>query len=665
MSKVSVLHQNDFLHICRNAQSLKCVSGYVSYGAWSRISVLVNELSCRFTQVRYKNPSTWPFFHHHLYSAAGQEYWSTKAADRFSFLDHLYPQPCVQDLTAARHAIDDELSALQVIMCSMRTRRNNFSLIGRLPPEILSRIVSFHAINQPTPRDPIFDPDDPFSSSSSPIRFRLGWITVTHVCHRWRQVALSDPNLWRTVVFDLGVAWAEEMLARSKAVLISYSRDLPFQPRRVSRRRTLDDEVTLRKHLSHVQQLVLSGHPAALAPAVRALTTPAPHLESLELLRNEPQSRESCITLPSDLFAHDAPKLRHLTLFGCAVPWDSPLFRDLTRLDIRIPPVDPFPRSAPAAQSDRLSIPTFDRLLSILEAMPSLQVLTLGNCLPRPESTSRIVPLRHMSKLSLDGSLSEVVAVLGRVSLPSSASLSFRCSGHNPLDGLLDTLVSFLASHFSSPETHISPLSTMIINEADLGASFRIMVWDTDFPLDQPESIPSAPARLHLTFGRQWAVVESLPLQVCKALPLRDLHTLSITYPEGPWSAADWADVCSHCPNVTHLRVRGHWAFTLAPKLKKRKTFPSLVTLSLHDIDFVFPMSPRQTDSESLDVVLPVILRKRRNAGIPVRRVNVTSCVVDDMWIEVLRGIVDDVVWDFDPGDYTDSQPSSAVDYDS
>ena len=245
-------------------------------------------------------------------------------------------------------------------------------------------------------------------------------------------------------MFDLGVEWAEEMLARSKAALIFYNRDLSFLPR-ISRRRTLDDEVMLRKHLSHVRQLVLSGSPETLEPAVRALTTPAPHLESLELFRNAPHFRELCITLPSDMFAHNAPKLRHVTLFGCAVPWDSSLFRDLTHLDIRVPPVVPFPRSAPAARTDLLAIPSLDRLLSILETMPFLQVLTLGNCLPRPDSTSRLVSLRHMTKLSLEGSLSVTVAILERVSLPGSASLSLRCPDHNPVDGLLDNLMSLLA----------------------------------------------------------------------------------------------------------------------------------------------------------------------------------------------------------------------------
>ena len=597
-----------------------------------------------------ETPSTRPFFHYLLYSAAVQEYWSTKAAPRFSLLDRLSPQGCAQELTTARHAIDDELSALQMITCAMRTRRNNFSFIGRLPPEILSCIFSFHAINQPIPKDSIYNPDDPFPSSSGPIQLGLGWITITHVCHRWRQVALSDPNLWRTIVFDLGAEWAEEMLERSKATLICYSRDLSFQPR-VSRGRSIDDEVALRKHLSHVRRLVLSGAAESLAPAVRALTTPAPHLESLELFRNTPVFHD-CITLPSDLFANNAPKLRHVTLLDCVIPWDSPIFRDLTHLDIYIP------QPATPAQSGLLSIPTLDRLLSILEAMPSLHVLTLGHCLPRPESTRRVVPLRHMSKLSLYGLLPHVVAVLERVSLPSSASLSLHCHDHVPDEGLPDTLVSILASHFRSPETSISPLSTMIISEDDFVPSLTIMVWDTNVPLDQPRS---APARLDLTLGSRFSLrtlTHPAALQVCKALPLRDLHTLSIMYLIDPWSVADWVDVCQHCPKVTHLRVRDNWAQTLTSALKNRNAFPSLVTLDLHDIDFL--ASRLSEHKKPLGAVLPVILRARRDAGIPVRRVNLATCVLTVTCVESIREVVNDVEWDFEQGLDSDSRPSSA-----
>ena len=103
--------------------------------------------------------------------------------------------------------------------------------------------------------------------------------------------------------------------------------------------------------------------------------------------------------------------------------------------------------------------PTFSRFqpssdcFASLEAMPSLQVPTLGKCLPHPGSTSRVVPLRHMSKLSLGGSLPEIVAVLERVSLPSSASLSLQCPDNDSPDGH-----SSLSSGLPFPGSKDTPL---------------------------------------------------------------------------------------------------------------------------------------------------------------------------------------------------------------
>ncbi|KAI0266525.1 hypothetical protein BC834DRAFT_783046, partial [Gloeopeniophorella convolvens] len=118
----------------------------------------------------------------------------------------------------ARRTVDGELAALHTVTCAMRTRRNALSLVGRLPPELLSRIFAFHAANQPIARDPIYNYDDPNPPSMAQVE--LGWITVTHVCRAWRAVALADPSLWRTIVFDLGAEWAGEMLARSRAAPI-------------------------------------------------------------------------------------------------------------------------------------------------------------------------------------------------------------------------------------------------------------------------------------------------------------------------------------------------------------------------------------------------------------------------------------------------------------
>jgi hypothetical protein len=191
------------------------------------------------------------------------------------------------------------------------------------------------------------------------------------------------------------------------------------------------------------------------------------------------------------------------------------------------------------------------------------------------------------------------------------------------------------------------------------------MVWDTVVSLNQPQFAPSAPARLHLTLGSRYkALVEFLPLHICKALPLKDLQTLSITtYSEAAWTMAEWADICSHCPKIAHLRVGGCWAFTFTPTLAERTIFPALVTLALQDVNFFAFLSPEGV--QPLGVSLPVFLRARRAAGIPVRRVKITSCVVARIWVESFSEVVNDIVWDLDQGHDSDSQPSSAFDYDS
>jgi len=107
-----------------------------------------------------------------------------------------------------------------------------------------------------------------------------------------------------------------------------------------------------------------------------------------------------------------------------------------------------------------------------------------------------------MNKLSLKGSLSEVVTILEWISLPGSATLSLHCPNHDPVDGLLNTLISLLATHFWAPETTVSPLSTMMIGEVDFASSLTIIAWDTIVPLPLPHFIiPFTSAHLHLTFG--------------------------------------------------------------------------------------------------------------------------------------------------------------------
>jgi hypothetical protein len=200
----------------------------------------------------------------------------------------------------------------------------------------------------------------------------------------------------------------------------------------------------------------------------------------------------------------------------------------------------------------------------------------------------------------------------------------------------------------------------MIIDDSE--ADYALMVWDTDVQQHQPQLKPSAPARLLLTFGSRYyeTLVESLPLRVCKALPLQDLQTLSITHPEAPWSIADWVDVSIHCPKVTHLHVGDGWALTLVSTLLEHNAFPSLDTLTVQDVNVRIYLSREY--AVPLGLGLLTILRARSNAGIPVRHLNLRSCPGRG-W---LRSLLDEsgVPLNFDQGHDSDSQPSSAYDPD-
>ncbi|KAI0046274.1 hypothetical protein FA95DRAFT_1573238 [Auriscalpium vulgare] len=59
--------------------------------------------------------------------------------------------------------------------------------VARIPPEILCRI--FYILSS-------IDPSRPYGANGSEVQGSLGWLTATHVCQRWRSVALEDTSLW-------------------------------------------------------------------------------------------------------------------------------------------------------------------------------------------------------------------------------------------------------------------------------------------------------------------------------------------------------------------------------------------------------------------------------------------------------------------------------------
>ncbi|KAI0044486.1 hypothetical protein FA95DRAFT_1496994, partial [Auriscalpium vulgare] len=81
---------------------------------------------------------------------------------------------------------------------------------SRLPPETMGHIFT------------ILVSIDPPTRTDYPVKISIGWLSVTHVCQRWRDIALHTPMLWTDIAFPFvfGEHWA--------AAFSSRARDMPL-----------------------------------------------------------------------------------------------------------------------------------------------------------------------------------------------------------------------------------------------------------------------------------------------------------------------------------------------------------------------------------------------------------------------------------------------------
>ncbi|KAI0284067.1 hypothetical protein BC826DRAFT_894091, partial [Russula brevipes] len=102
--------------------------------------------------------------------------------------------------------VDRGIEAAMLLSRALLTHRNTLAPISILPPEVLARIFHLVAVL-------------PWHKLES-----LKWISVTHVCRHWRQVALDDSSLWARISGWMPVAritWVSEMLARARNAPLS------------------------------------------------------------------------------------------------------------------------------------------------------------------------------------------------------------------------------------------------------------------------------------------------------------------------------------------------------------------------------------------------------------------------------------------------------------
>ncbi|KAJ7802524.1 hypothetical protein B0H14DRAFT_3154978 [Mycena olivaceomarginata] len=262
-------------------------------------------------------------------------------------------------------------SEILLLKRALRTRRNSLASVSVLPTEVLTPILELC---------PTIAVDTPDFKTANFVR----GVTLSHVCRRWREIALKRSTFWTHIVLSRP-RWALEMLHRSRAAPLAVGADLgSVLPKQIAAR-----DLVLAQ-LFRIRELRL--HMAAQRiPA--PLLLPAPVLETFHL--HFPDLLE--IVVPANLFAAEVPRLRHLSLQYCSLQWDSPLWVNLVSLELIHSPIH----------------------VDLLANMPHLRTLTLIESFLAMVGSGNPVPL-DLEKLTLTGSSWLCASFLQAISVPQS-----------------------------------------------------------------------------------------------------------------------------------------------------------------------------------------------------------------------------------------------------
>jgi hypothetical protein len=182
--------------------------------------------------------------------------------------------------------------------------------ISILPAEILARIFHFNAF------------------SSSPIPWAGS--TVTHVCRRWRQIALDDSTLWTHFsTSPRNKDWIAERLSRARNAPLVIELDGSMGKDMFS---------LFTPHISHTRELYLRNLSLSLdSEIVQEISIQkAPALERLELSVSNTSPMDIEHLVGHSFFKGPLPKLRIFCVSQILFPWSLVPRGRLTQLKVTL-----------------------------------------------------------------------------------------------------------------------------------------------------------------------------------------------------------------------------------------------------------------------------------------------------------------------------------------
>ncbi|KAA1467622.1 hypothetical protein DENSPDRAFT_255629 [Dentipellis sp. KUC8613] len=412
--------------------------------------------------------------------------------------------------------------------------------VGFLPPEILMHIFTYLTS--------VDIPDTLYA------RRNLGWIRVTHVCHRWRTLALQAPSLWVDFTFLKGDG-TETMMDRARQI-----------PLRVKMKSTYND-------ISRVLDCIRGR---------------GPQLGLLHLIIDLPH-RHKALALENALILSASRSLRHLCLKDIFLTWEGLRLSTLVSLDLTHHWVD----DRGVDRGRRL--PTLATFVSALREMQNLRNLALHQAI-RPldaENPADLAPyaaLPHLSKLRINFEASLMLALLQHIDVPPTTKIrmEFRPLLYNIPRYEVGLLLDQLAAHviagqpLSIPSIHLNiklKLEHGGLSELSITARSMESVDLAFIAVFRSKSSYQIRHYSHLP-----ELIYKLPFAICCSF---ELHAVYMSSGNLSWDVRQWTsfftDVDLRLPDIHTLTISVNHPPPLILLLEScPKMMPELETLVIH-----------------------------------------------------------------------------------
>ena len=283
------------------------------------------------------------------------------------------------------------LQVLTVEICRLSYTQNSYVLANTLPAELIVEIFMY-----------LFDSGDYKSLVAS-----------THICVRWRAVALEAPKLWTTFPATI-LSETEECLRRSGSLLLSLSYKVPHEgPDQILKL------IAAQTHRLRSLKLIIGPH-YRFRRLVKHFRAAVPNLEELSIMQ-EPIAPRSRMLLSS------TDPVPILTPFGGS---ELRSLRTLILVDVPIPIRPSSSNLLHLTITCRATQFSGQDILGLLDISPLLKTFTFTSLVLSPiippdtvRLSTQVISLPRLQLYKFECTSSGSATVLRHLSIPNSARL--------------------------------------------------------------------------------------------------------------------------------------------------------------------------------------------------------------------------------------------------